>query len=90
MSDILASTYSSAKAVTTSDGTNDPAGPFAGLLVTVTGNVVFITPAGDTVTMSAVAANVLIPIHCKRVKTTGTTATVLGLLAARFEGARNS
>jgi len=90
MSDIYARTYDGAKAITKSDTVNDPAGPFAGLLVTVIGNVAFVTTSGDTVTLTAVAANTVIPFATKRVDSTGTTATVLGLTCPRFEGARNS
>jgi hypothetical protein len=90
MSDILSQTYTGAKAVTVSDGTNDPAGPFAGLIVTVTGNVAFVMPNGDTVALTSVANNTVIQFAVSRVKSTGTTATVLGLLAPRFEGARSS
>jgi hypothetical protein len=90
MSDILAQTYDGAKAVTKSDTDNDPDGPFAGLLVTATGTVSLVTIRGDTISLTAVAANTVLPFATKRVNTTGTAATVLGLLAPRFEGARNT
>src|SRR5271157_3335562 len=51
MSDIKATTYDSARAVTTSNTYGpDPAGPFAALWVTVTRNLVFTDGTGQTVT----------------------------------------
>ena len=78
-SSIQAITYEGAKAVTKSDSVADPAGPFAGLLVTATGTVKFTTITGDTVALTAVAANAIIPIATSRVWSTGTAATVVGL-----------
>jgi hypothetical protein len=90
MSTIQAQTYEDAVAVTASDSVDDPAGPFAGLLVTATGNVSFLTVRGSTVTLTAVAANTEIHIACKRVRTTGTTATVLGLSAMPYKATKAS
>ena len=81
MSDIQAITYLDGVAVTKSDTTNDPAGPFAGFLVTVTGNVSFVTMGGNTIALTSVAANVVIPIACRRINSTNTSATVVGLYA---------
>ena len=78
-SSIQAITYEGAKAVTLSDSVKDPAGPFAGLLVTATGNLKFTTITGDTVALTAVANNAIIPIAISRVWSTGTSATVVGL-----------
>jgi hypothetical protein len=64
-----------AQAVTPSD-TVDLANAARGLWVTAGGNVVFDTVGGDTVTLSAVSANSLLPFMVARVRT-GTTATVL-------------
>jgi hypothetical protein len=86
MSNIQAITYEGAKAVTKSDTAADPIGPFAGFLVTATGNVKFQTILGDTVTLSSLAANVFVPIACSRIWSTGTTATVLGLISAPYKG----
>jgi FtsP/CotA-like multicopper oxidase with cupredoxin domain len=43
----------------------------------VTGDVVIITPSGDTVTLKALAAGVFHPMQATRIKATGTTATNL-------------
>lgn len=85
MSTISAITYEAVAAVTPSDTANQ--GTFAGLLVIATGNVSFITLNGVTVSMTAVAANTIIPIAVTRVKATGTSATVVGLLAAPYDKA---
>lgn len=90
MSTIQAQTYEDALAVTASDTIDDPLGPFAGLLVTATGNVSFVTVRGSTVTLSAVAANTMLHIACKRVRTTGLTATVLGLVAVPYKPTKAS
>ena len=82
MSNINAITYSDAVAVTKSDSTADAKGPFAGLLVTATGTVSFVTTGGNTISLTGVAANAILPISCVRVNSTGTAATVLGLYAA--------
>jgi hypothetical protein len=87
MSSLGAKVYWTGKAVTASDTVDDPAGPFAALYVTAAGTVAFITPTGDTVTLAtSVTANTEIPINCKRVKSTGTTATVIGLLGVDYVG----
>lgn len=86
MSSIQAITYEDAIAVTASDTTTDPAGPFAGLLVTATGNVKFTTQRGSTVALTSVAANTVLPFVVARVWSTGTTATVLGCIAAPYKG----
>jgi hypothetical protein len=85
MSDIGSVTYQDAVAVTKSDSQDDVSGPFAGLLCTATGNVVFVTPSNNTITLNSLAANAIVPIACKRVNSTNTTATVAGLLALPFK-----
>lgn len=82
MSDLQATTYSGAKAVTVADSGADPAGPFSGLLVTATGTVKFTTVGGDTVTLSSTSVGQVIPIATNLVWSTGTSATVLGLIGA--------
>jgi hypothetical protein len=58
-----------------------PDGQYAhALFVTVTGNVSFITPAGQTVSLTSVAANTRLDFCATHVRATGTTATVLALL----------
>lgn len=90
MSGILSRVYTGAKAVTLSDTVDDPKGPFAGLLVTATGTVSFITQEGDTVSLTAVAVNTELHIAVRRVRTTGTAATVVGLTAAPYKPAVSS
>jgi hypothetical protein len=84
MSSILATTYDAALAVTLSDATADPAGPFAGLLVAVAGTVKFTDQQGNTITTGSVAAGTVIPIVTSRVWSGGTGATVFGLRAQPF------
>ena len=85
MSNQWAQTYDYPVAVTKSDTVDDPAGNFAGLLVSVAGNVVIWTvggpQAGLPLTIAVVAGQELhFPI--RRVGTTGTTATVFGLVSS--------
>ena len=85
MSSILAVTYDGAVAVTPSGTTNDPAGPFAGLLVTTAGTLSFVDVRGNTIVMTMPVVGQIIPIACKRVNT-GNAAVVLGLYAMPFKG----
>lgn len=87
MSNILAVTYEDAVAVTKSDTVADPAGPFAGLLVTATGALKFTTIQGGTVTLSTTTVGQIIPIATGRVWATGTSATALGLKAIPYKPA---
>lgn len=69
-----------AVAVTASDATNDPGGPFYSLYVGGAGAVKLTTLAGTDVTLSAVPVGTTLKIGCRRVWSTGTTATlVIGL-----------
>ena len=91
MSNILASVYDSAIAVTASDTTADPAGPFASLYVGtstgIAGTLTVTTIRGTKVTFTGVLAGTIIPVAVQRVWSTGTTATnVLGLLAMPYKG----
>jgi hypothetical protein len=61
-------------AVTASDGTDDPNGPFSELVVGGAGNLTVVTVGGSTVTYTA-AAGQRIVLHVRRVKATGLTAT---------------
>jgi len=90
MSNILAITYDGAPAITASDTADDPGGPFAGLLVTATGDLTFIDNRGNAVALTAVAANTIINIATRRVKSTGLTATVRGLIALPFKPTKAS
>lgn len=72
-------TFPEASAVAKSDTVDLANTAFGGLYVSATGNVKFNDLQGNTVTLTAVAANVRIPIGASRVWNTGTTATVLAL-----------
>ena len=67
------------KAVTPNDVTALTNGVARGLFVSVAGNLAFITPEGDTVTLTTVAINTRIDCEVSIVKSTGTTATVLAI-----------
>lgn len=85
MADIRSTVYEDALAVTPSDAVKDPAGPFAALLVTAAGTLKFTTLGGSTVTLaSSVVVNSIIPVVTSRVWSTGTTATVVGLIAQPY------
>ncbi len=90
MSNILAITYEACLTVTASDTIDDPQGPFAGLLVTATGNVTFLDALGNATTLTAVAANTIINIVARRVNSTGLTATVRGLRAMPYKASKAS
>lgn len=68
-----------AVAVTTSDVADLTVSPCRGIYVGVSGDVKIDTPAGDTVTLTGLAAGMMHPIGAKRIYSTGTTAT--GILA---------
>lgn len=82
MSSILARTYDDMKDVTKSDSTDDPAGPFAALLVTAAGTLKITTRQGTTIALAAVAVGERIETPVIRVWSTGTGATVVGYVAA--------
>lgn len=84
MSNILATTYDAALAVTVSDSTADPAGPFAGLLVITAGTVKFTDQQGNTTTCGSLAAGTVIPVVVSRVWSTGTAGAVVGLRAEPY------
>lgn len=65
-----------ADAVTPHD-TNPLSSPCRSLYVGGTGDVKVTTVGGDTVTFSAVPAGTILPVQCKIVFSTGTTATLL-------------
>jgi hypothetical protein len=68
-------------AITPSDSA-DLTQPCEGLLVCAAGNVVFRNQAGSDVTITGAAAGQHIPVKVRRVMSTGTTATVVGLWGA--------
>lgn len=75
-------TFEDAVAVTTSDGTNDPAGPFSGFYVgtSAPGDVKVRTERGNDVVFKNVIQGTVYNIRILRVWTTGTTASnILGL-----------
>lgn len=80
MSDIGAVTYHDAVAVTESDATNDPAGPFAGFF-TGSGGTIKVTTVGDpagSFEYANAAAGIIIPTQILRVWESTTTATGVG------------
>lgn len=84
MSNIDAVTYYDGAAITASDGTDDPAGPFAALQATTaagTASVIFTGGSSSAVTVY-LPLGVIVPVAVRRVRSTGTTATgVTGLRA---------
>ena len=64
-------------AVTQSDGTNDPNGPFRGIIIGAAGAIKITTMSGAAVTLPSglLAVGVIHPLRIKRVWSTGTTAT---------------
>jgi hypothetical protein len=80
MSNLLARTYDDLVAVTVSDTTADPAGPFACLLVTAAGTLKISTVAHPTssVTLAGTVVGQQINTPIQRVWSTGTSATALG------------
>ena len=82
MSTIYAGTYSGSAAVTKSDTTADPAGPFAGLLMTAVGTLKVTLIDNSVVTFGTeTVINKIFPYQVKMVWATGTAATVVGLYA---------
>lgn len=77
-------TYDDLRTVTASDATNDPSGPFAGLLVTAAGTLKVTTYKGTTVSLAAVVVGQEIHIPIARVWSTGTSATVVGMMAEPY------
>ena len=82
MSTIYAITYSGSAAVTKSDTVDDPAGPFAGLVMTAVGTLKVTLVDGSTLTFGTeTVINKEFHYQVKRVWSTGTGATVVGLYA---------
>ena len=86
MSDAKALVWDHPASVTLSDTVNDPAGPFAALLITgVNDGNVQVWPSGGPLASSgvviAVKAGTVVPFPIVRVGATNTTVTVLGLIA---------
>ena len=65
-----------AEAVTKSDSA-DLSFVSRGIYVGGTGDVAAVMSSGDVVTFSAVPAGTLLPIRCKRINSTNTTATLM-------------
>ena len=69
-----------AVAVTASDATADPSGPFRALWVGGAGTVKLNTLENNDVSFVGVPAGTILPVGCTRVWSTGTTATsIVGL-----------
>lgn len=85
----ISRTYDTMKAVTKADTGTDPAGPFAGLLVTVAGTLKITTVKGDTVSLVVIAGQ---EIHTpvSLVWSTGSAATVFGLIAEPYNAKASS
>lgn len=77
--------YDDAKAVTVSDGTDDPNGPFAGLYCLTAGTAKLTTYASGANSATAISVPMLagqyFNVTVRRVWSTGTTGTYLGLLS---------
>ena len=71
--------YVAAAAVTPNDGVDLPLKPCQALLVTATGNLSVVMEAGGQIDLTGVTANTLLPLRVSRVRSTGTTATVVAL-----------
>lgn len=87
MSNPNARVYDAAVAVTPNDTEDDPAGPFAGLLVITAGSgLVFVDIQGNTTTITgALAVLSEIRVAVKRVKATGTGCAVAGYRTASYK-----
>lgn len=70
-------TYQEAFAVAGGSDSITYAPPLRAVFVGGLGNVTVVTPAGQTVTFTAVAAGTLLPVQCQQVKATLTTATLI-------------
>jgi len=83
--------YDDAVAVTKSDTTADPKGPFAGVYTGEGGDIKVTTLRGTSITFKSTAAGSILPVAVSRVWSTGTSATTpLGLYDAEYYGARQS
>lgn len=71
--------YRRVVAITTSDATAIATGPTDAILVTTTGNVVFLYENGNVNTITGIPCGVLLPLRVSRVNATGTTATASAL-----------
>ena len=80
--------YENAFAVTVSDTTADPNGPFAGLVCDVAGTLKITTLGGQTLALHVIAGQHL-KIAVQRVWSTGTAATVIGLSNPPYKPALN-
>jgi hypothetical protein len=91
MSDIGAVTYEGAAAVTPSDTTADPGGPFAGLQATTAAGLAKVQTLGsnDAVTVYLVLG-VILPLAVTRVWSTGTAATgIVGFKSPKIRPTMN-
>lgn len=72
---MLAQLFETAEAVTPSNSVDFAGGIAGALYVGGAGNVVLITRGGQAITFTSVAAGTVIPVACRRVNSTSTTAT---------------
>lgn len=89
MTTILSRVYENAATVTVSDAMADPAGPFAGLLVSVAGTLKLTAVGGGTVAFTVIAGQE-VHIATQRVWSTGTSATVIGLVQKPYAPVLNA
>lgn len=87
MSSILAVTYEGSVAVTASDSTDDPNGPFAAFHTGAGGNIKVRDIYGNDTQFYACAAGVIMPLAIRRVWSTGTAtpSEVVGFYAIPFK-----
>ncbi len=91
MSSINAITYDGGAAVTTSDTTADPAGPFAGIFTGAGGTIKLTAISGEVLTFLSLPAGVILPVATQRVWTSTTSATsMIGLRAMPYKKANPS
>ena len=86
MSTIQAVTYEGSIAVTASDTTDDPNGPFAGIHTGAGGDIKIRDITGADTILYSCAAGVIMPTACKRVWSTGTAtpSKIVGLYAIPY------
>jgi len=86
MGALLCRTYEDFATLTPSDTVDDPAGCMMGLLVTAAGTLKVRTRSGKDFSLPAVVVGQEIHVPVIRVWSTGTSATVLGLIGAPYFG----
>ena len=75
--------YRNAVVATKHDTTDEPEGVADAVMVAIAGNVSMVTETGEVLTFTAPPVGTIIPVRTKRINSTGSTATVVMLYAAR-------